>query len=425
MTQEKRLNRYYGFLIFIMLFLYATTMLVKQVFIAETVELIDVFNTTATKISLCNLFYYTAYAISQAVLSIFIDKINIKYYVSITTGLSAIGYALIAIIGRNGGGITFLYISFTLIGILQAGVFGSCIKIFSMYLSEKMYILAVRILTIITIVSLIGAYLVCSYYVAIQRWDIPFIIFAVMLLIAVVLFFTLINRTAKKILSLGHVSDSKQDIDYSHQSKSFKKIEGGYFTFICAILLLCHLLHYSLNSWMPTILYDNFNLDKSYSILLSVSVSIAVGLSTNVGISLFKDSKSPFIKTSYFYIVSIVCAILLIFLYDKIMIVSLLLCLICLSTISIARGGYNSVNSYKVRHIVDPGKYSMIGNAAASIAAGSAPTLFSLLFENFGWSFAFGAFAVLIVLTFVIAVGCQIMQNKLFSAFEKEKSKNN
>ena len=77
-TVKSKLEVKQNQLVAVCLFMYFAMMAAKQIFTAEVVEIIDVFQTTASKVSLANLLYYLTYAIMQVVLIFFIDKIRLK-----------------------------------------------------------------------------------------------------------------------------------------------------------------------------------------------------------------------------------------------------------------------------------------------------------------------------------------------------------
>ena len=145
-TVKSKLEVKQNQLMLVCLFMYFMMMAAKQIFTAEVVEIIDVFQTTATKVSFANLLYYLTYGLMQIALIFFIDKIRLKVYLGITAGLSAIFTILIGVIGTLGASITYLFIIFALNGILQAGIYGASIKLFNKYLTEKQYFNAIKII---------------------------------------------------------------------------------------------------------------------------------------------------------------------------------------------------------------------------------------------------------------------------------------
>ena len=109
-SAEKNLGKSQNLLIYICVFMYLMMMASKSIFTAEIVEIIDVFQTTAAKASLANLYYYATYAIMQVTLVFFIDKINIKVYLGITVTCSALISICIGTIGHFGAEIGFIFI---------------------------------------------------------------------------------------------------------------------------------------------------------------------------------------------------------------------------------------------------------------------------------------------------------------------------
>ena len=118
---EKKLHKNQNLLIYICVFMYLMMMASKSIFTAEIVEIIDVFQTTASKASLANLYYYATYAFMQVVLIFFLDKINIKMYLGATVTFSALISICVGIVGHLGARIGVIFVFFTINGFCKRG----------------------------------------------------------------------------------------------------------------------------------------------------------------------------------------------------------------------------------------------------------------------------------------------------------------
>ncbi|MBQ3235517.1 MAG: MFS transporter [Clostridia bacterium] len=417
------LNRKYNTFVFIIIFVYMSMMFAKNIFNAEIIEIIEVFDSTATITSLVNLTYYVVYGIYQLFLVFLLERINLKNYIVVTLSASSVLTILIGVLGNMGVGMVALFIIFALNGVLQAAFYAAGVRLTVKYLSKEKYMLTTKLYSIGQVGSLSLAYLVCSAFVAISRWDIPFTIAGILFFISVITFAVLYNPTVKGILALGHVSqeNTKKSADRSIISVKTKNVEIVFMVIVCVMMLASNVCFYSINNWFSKILYEVHGVPKSFSILLSVSVSISVAIATTTGITIYDKMKNMHVLAIGGFALSFVLALLLVFLYDKNVVATIILCITFISAICMAKGGYTGVTAYRIKNIIEPGKYSLITNAMASFSAGCAPTLMSFVFETFGWANSFIMVTVLCVITVVLGFAFMLFERKLIFSYNDDK----
>ncbi len=426
---NKELNKNYNALIFLGIFLYFSLMFSKQIFNAEIIEIQEVFHASATKTSLVTLVYYVVYAISQFALVLFIDKIKLRYFLSITLGVSAILTMLIGIVGNMGAGLPFLFVVFALNGVLQVGNYAGIVKIFSKYLNREKYMLAMKCISIAATVSLAGSYAISAFFVAFSRWDMPFIVSGALFLISVLVFFFGFNPVVKKIKELGHSEEDHKKVKENKSKVTLSsKTKSSVFTFmalVCIIALLSNFLYYGLNNWFSKLMYDEHGIPKHYSILLSVGVSLLTAIASTVAISYFSKSKRSNQVATLGYVVLIILSVVIAFTYKLNVIYVMLICILFICLTQGLKTLYNAVVTYDVKDVVEPGKYSLMFNAMASISAGCSPTVISLIFENFGWSYSFITLGIASAILVLIFIAVRIAQKVMMYSYYKDKIKFN
>ena len=423
------LNKRYNKLIFLGIFMYFSLMFAKQIFNAEIIAIQEVFHTNATKTSLVTLIYYVVYAISQMFLVLFIDKINLRVYLGVSLGISAMLTILIGFVEKFGAELPFLFIVFGLNGVLQAGNYAGIVRIFNKYLNREKYMLAMKMISIAATVSLASSYAITSLFVAFSRWDIPFVITGALFAFSVALFVFGLKPTINDIKSLGHV-EKEAPIKVENQEKVIRSKATvfsviAFMVLVCIIGLFANFLYYGLNNWFSKLIYDVYGVPKHYSILVSVGVSLLTAIACTMAISYYNKSNKGHIVTVIGFAVLFVIAIIMSFTYEINVVYAIFMCLAFICVIQGIKTPYTSVITYEVRDVIEPAKYSLVFNAMASISAGCSPTAISLVFENYGWSTSFITLAIVALIMSVVVLAVRFFQVKMMRSFYEDKNQFN
>ena len=113
--------------------IYASSMLAKSVFTAEMVTLIDVFKVNKAQLSMANTYYYITYALAQILLSVFINKIDVKKFLFLSILLTAGVSFSLAFITK----IVWVYVLFAFNGLFQCGFWSGSVYITTKYLLNR------------------------------------------------------------------------------------------------------------------------------------------------------------------------------------------------------------------------------------------------------------------------------------------------
>jgi MFS family permease len=136
-----------------------------------------------------------------------------------------------------------------------------------------------------------------------------------------------------------------------------------------------------------------------------------------IAISYYSKTKNGNFVTTIGYLGLGATSIALAFTYDLNVIYVILVCVLFICFAQAFKTLYNAVVTYEVKEVVDPGKYSLMFNAMASIAAGCSPTIMSLMFENFGWKFSFMSLAIASVSLAIVFVLVKIAQKNMMHGY--------
>ena len=416
MTNKKS----YNFLIFACFLVWFIMMGSKNIYTAEYIEIGNVFGVDKPQASLAMTFYFITYSAVQILLFFVMGKLNVKWYMLISVLLSGLVTILVALATN----LWQLWWILAINGILQAGIWGMCTSVLDKYLPNKMKATANMVMNIGTALAGIISYGSASLFVSFKRFDSPFTFFGIILSISAILFFIAVSNCAK----LKEENSSTQDLPQTATIKpsqnlpftlktSNKKILFVVLTFILSLFI--HFVFYGTLNWIPSMLTENFNMDESIAILISVIAPIA----TVVGpvFSIRHCEKFPnFVIVGFVYL-SLAClfAFLMIFVFNVNVVLSLIIVCIYLiimqGTITIVF----SVISYKLSEYVNAGAHSGLMNAAGGISAGIAPPIVGAIIEcNNGWQLSY---ITIFTVTLIVTISIVLLLSLLRKSTNKKK----
>lgn len=413
-------KRSYNFLIFACFLVWFIMMGSKNIYTAEYIEIGNVFGVDKPQASLAMTFYFITYSALQILLFFIMGKINVKWYMIITVFLSGIATIFVALATN----LWQLWWILAINGILQGGIWGMCTSVLDKYLPNKMKATANMVMNIGTALAGIISYGSASLFVSFKRFDSPFTFFGIILSISAILFFIAVSNCAK----LKEENSSTQDLPQTATIKpsqnlpftlktSNKKILFVVLTFILSFFI--HFVFYGTLNWIPSMLTENFNMDESIAILISVIAPIA----TVVGpvFSIRHCEKFPnFVVVGFVYL-SLAClfSFLMIFLFSVNVVLSLIIVCIYLiimqGTITIVF----SVISYKLSEYINAGAHSGLMNAAGGISAGIAPPIVGAIIEcNNGWQLSY---ITIFTVTLIVTISIVLLLSLLRKSANKQK----
>lgn len=380
-------KRRYNFLIFASTFLWIIMMGSKNVYTAELVEIMQVFDVNKAQANLAMTYYFITYSATQIIFFFILDRINIKWYMFISIFLSGIVTALVASVT----GMWQLWWLLSLNGILQAGVWGMCLSVFNKLLPKSMHPKANAAMNVGMAVAGIISYGSASLFVGLGRWNLPFIILGAILSLSAVLYFIAIKlcenvkQTPEKSTEITRKTPEEK-IPFTLETKSKKAV---FYIITFLLSLTVHIVYYATLNWLPNLITENYGLDNSAGIL----VSVLAPLSTVIGpiIAIKRCEKSDFIKTGIIYLfIATVFALLRIFLFDFNLTISLIVIIVFLIFAQACITIICSVVSYKTGKLVNAGAHAGLMNAAGGCAAGLAPTVMGAVLDatNNDWQFS-------------------------------------
>lgn len=390
-------TKYQNFLIFACAFLWIIMMGSKNVYTAEIVELQQIFDAGKADIALAMTYYFITYSIAQIIMFFFMDRINIKWFLGLSMFLSGIVTVLVALITQLWQAWWLLSLN----GILQAGGWGMCLAVLKRYLPESRLAFANTVMNVGMAIAGIISYGSSAFAVAIDKWNLPFVVLGIILSISAVLFFVAVYLCEKHVKL--NVFDIKAPSPEEKPILLLKTKRSKAIFFISSFILsfFVHYVFYSGMNWMPDMLAENHNLESHICILISTLAPIATIVGAVVSIIHCEKHKN-FIFVALVYLgIGVALSMMLIFLFKLNVIVAIV---ILVSYLVIFQGVITitfGVLPLKIGGGINSGGLGCLMNAAGGFAAGFAPMITGLTIEKISWQFSYIVIFIITALLFV------------------------
>ena len=382
----KKRNRAYWLLIISSFILYITMTSAKNLYVAEktTLYTLGTFGNLTDLAATMEYYFYT-YAAAQLFMVLMMKRLNLKWYVTLCLGASAVITVLMSFTGN----ILQHYVLYTVNGFFQACLWGCQIKVFSLYLPKRLLPAANRVASAGPAVAGAVAYGIAAAFG--DNWRAPFFMMGILLLAIVLLYFfsvTYVSRFPKEIEthhvvyadgSEADVSDEEEN-DFIHL-KSRKRILWFY---VISVLIgaLVTSLYFALNNNLDVFLKEIGGLSNDAAKWLTVFAPLVAAVGPFITVY-FCERHNNFITVGAVHFgAAMLVALLLLLLFELNVILSLILMILFLTIVNGGRSISLSIAALRMRQKIDSGVYTTLVNVAASIVAGLSPKLVAMILDN-------------------------------------------
>lgn len=378
-TQKKNNNFAYWLLIISSFFMYIMLTGSKHIYTANktTFYSLGTFGNLTDLATTFEYYFYT-YAVMQVCLVFFMKKINVKWFLTATIGASAILTILMAFTTT----IIHHYIIYTINGFLQAGIWGCIFKNLSKYLPKNFLAKGNGLMSSGPAVSYSLSYLVAALFG--DNWKLPFIIMGVILLGAVLLYFASVTIVSKingeqEIATVNHnvIENEKPLIPLNT-----KKSTITFFAISLLIGFIITSIYFMLNNNLDFFLKEVGGFSNSVCKLLTIIATVSTVIGPIFTVALCEKYNNFLLVGGVLCSISAIVLLPLTFFFEVNVILSLSLFIIFLIIVNGARTISLSISALKQRSVIDTGIYTTAVNALASIAAGLAPKILSIILDN-------------------------------------------
>lgn len=378
----------------------------KNVYTAELVEITGIFGVDKVQASLAMTYYFITYSTAQVLLFFFINKINVKWFMLISMFISGIVTVIIAFATS----MPQLWWILSINGVLQAGVWGICLAVLNKYLPPHMIPKANTIMNVGMAVAGIVSYGSSALFVAIDRWNLPFIILGAILSLSAVLFFISVHICENAEQIIPFKEEKKETINTTKPPFELTNVKTKAIFIVAAFIfsLLIHFVFYGAMNWIPNLLNENYGLDESLGILISILAPLATTVGPIIAIR-HCEKYSDFIKVCLTYLlVATVLSLIMIFVFNVNAIIATAVIVLFLVVIQGAITIIFSVLPFKMGAYVNSGALASLMNAAGGFSAGFAPTIVAAVINGSGWQISyavlFGICLVTVIALYMILV---------------------
>lgn len=322
-------------------------------------------------------YYFYTYAVMQFCLIFFSKKINVKWFLCLTVGASAILTILVAFTST----IVHHYIIYSINGALQAGIWGFIFKNLSKYLPLKFLAKGNGLMSAGPASAYTLSYLVAALFG--DNWSLPYIVLGFILFVSVILYFiavTLVSKIEKNQDNL--LTQNNVELEDPLLKLDSKSSTVLFFLTSVFIGIVITSVYFMLSNNLDFFLKEVGSFSNSKCKLLTIIATVSTAFGPIFTVYLCEKHHNFILVGGFLCIISSAFLFTLTLFLDVNVILSLSLFVIFLIITNGARSISLSIVSLKERSVIDTGTYTLAVNSFASIAAGVAPKLLSKIIDN-------------------------------------------
>lgn len=416
LTKTKKQTFAYWFLILATFFMYITLTGSKNLYVAEKTTMTHAgFNSVALASTME--YYFYSYAAMQLLLVFLMKKINVKWFLAGTITVSGVLTTLISFFNT----VEMHWAIYILNGALQAGIWGCSIKTLGQYLPSDVLPKGNTIMSTGPAVAYFISYGVAALFG--DNWSTPFLVMGIVLVLSVLIFVIAVTNANKypreiEMHHVVHVDGTEEDVsdedknDFIHLKNKRRKM--AFYAFSLFFGLFVTFLYFALNNIVDYFLSNVGGFDNTTSKLISMFILVLTVLGPVFAVRTCEKHVN-FLKVGFvFFGLALICSIALLVLSILNVNTFAVLVVFYLAFLVLVNGGRTislSVAGLRMRDKIDVGVYSTMVNVTASISAGLAPKIYTMIVNpeitdpalvHQNW---INAFTVSVVLGVIVVLG--------------------
>ncbi len=377
-------------IIFICWLAYTAAYVGRLNFNASIVAIIDAMNVTKSETGLVSSFFFFAYGAGQLVNGILSKRYNAKYMIFGSLTVSAFLNLLMPLCGS----ISVMKYIWLVNGMAQSVLWSTLIKTLSDFVSDKKLPSAILAMSTTVAVGTFVAYGISALFVRFGIWQATFYAACVVLLIAAFVWILLFGPSQKPIT----VSDEKGEKIKMSRAVTIALI-------LAAIAGIANgFIKDGINTWVPSVLYEEFGVSQSFSIMLTLLLPMVSTLGATIAKKTHEKISSHATMNMIFYAVAaILCSGILIALKMR-SLPAIMLCFIGVAcSMAMINNVITSMFALDYRRSLNAGFAAGLLNTFCYI--GSTVTSYSLgaVSQAKGWN---AVFIIMLVISVAAAVIC-------------------
>lgn len=392
-TVKKISNRSENKIIFICWLAYMTAYIGRLNFNASIVAVISDLGITKADAGLVSSFFFFAYGAGQIINGILSKKYNAKIMIFLSLAFSSV-FNLMMPLCSDISVMKFIWMGN---GIVQSVLWSTLIKTLSDYLSDKKLPKAIVAMSTTVAVGTFSAYGISSLCVSYASWKLTFFIASGMLIISAIVWLLLFGKPEKRI----EIAENKKG----------EKIKMG--KAVLAALMIAAFagiangfIKDGINTWVPSVLYEEFGVSQSFSILLTLLLPLVSTMGAAIAKKIHEKISSHAAMNMIFFAVSaLLCGGILLSLRLN-SIVAVMICFIGVACgMAMVNNVITSMFALDHRRLLNAGFAAGLLNTFCYI--GSTATSYSLgaVSQSYGWN---AVFIIMLTVSAVASVVCLV-----------------
>lgn len=360
-------------IIFICWLAYATAYIGRLNFSASIVAVISDLGVTKAQAGLVSSFFFFAYGAGQLVNGILSKHYNSKVMIALSLGISSL--LNLAMVFCND--ISIMKYIWLLNGAVQSVLWSTLIKTVSELVSEKMMPKAILVMSTTSVAGTFFAYGFSALFVKFGSWRGMFVFAAAVLMISAAVWLAMFGPSYKPV----------------HIESAEKKHGGMGGTLLVAFIAAClcgianGFVKDGVNTWVTSVLYEEFGVSQSFSILLTLLLPLVATFGAMLVKNIHSKIASHSVMNMLFFAASaVLCAGILLSLRLH-GIVLIMLCFIGVScTMAMINNVITSVFPLDLRHVMNAGFAAGLLNTFCYVGSTTASYSLGAISQSSGWT---------------------------------------
>lgn len=403
------------FLIFLGWLVYATSYLGKVNYSANITQIVDFYGITKAQAGTVPTFFFFAYGIGQVFNGVFCKKYNIKWMVFISLMASAIINLIIAV-STNFAMIKWLWL---INGFVLSILWPTLIRMLSEALPEKVLGTSSVVMGTTVAIGTLAIYGLSSIFVAFDHFKLSFYTAGIAVIAVAIVWILFYNTAVTKAKNERDKDEPAQEEKSDtpmpeQQKKGDRKLLFASIYVLCFCAIGVNLIKDGLTTWVPSILKEEFSMNDSLSILLTLFLPVLAVFGNAYALTMHKKLPD--------YVNHCVAVFALIAIFIGIIIGSLSykfvsLTLIGLVTVNFLASSLNSLITsifpMFMRGKVNSGLFAGILNGFCYLGSTISSYGLGAIADNFGWTSVFWTLIGFCTVSFVVWFGYAYLKHTI------------
>ncbi len=378
-------------IIFICWLAYTAAYVGRLNFNASIVAIISDLGVTKSEAGLVSSFFFFAYGAGQLINGILSKRYNAKIMIFLSLICSSV-FNLLMPLSNDISIMKYIWLGN---GIVQSVLWSTLIKTLSDFVSDKKLPKAILAMSTTVAVGTFLAYGISSISVESGNWQTVFYIASAVVLISAFVWLFLFGPSVKPEIS--KVSDKSEKVKTARVVllalflAAFAGIANGF-------------IKDGINTWVPSVLYEEFNVSQSFSILLTLCLPLVSTLGAAIAKKVHEKIKSHAAMNLIFYFISaLLCAGILLSLRIH-SIVAIMLCFIGVACgMAMINNVITSMFALDYRNMLNAGFAAGLLNTFCYIGSTATSYTLGAVSQSFGWN---AVFIIMLCVCLVAGIVC-------------------